>query len=767
MHFRKTITFPFIVFILTSGVTGCFSPNSIQETSEVATTDSQAADNSIDTSPNSNSHSGQVFGGPKPGATISVRDKEGKVVARTQVSDKFIYTVELPADSLYPLIFSVDSSNDFMGQNQYDLQSIAFGASDKIVNLSPFSTLAMNIALHLPGGLSKENFSAAIDIAINNTGFGVDNGTSLDPIHSQIDNSNIVNVITASELFLETLRRAVANFSPPPTLSAAIEMLAGDLAKPNYSLVTLEEKTEILLPILFKTFTAQVIHEFVNQTLITSGSSIIDSINKYLQVTGASNLTNSDFILTNAFVEQLRKSLATAYVSSNDHLLATIAGLLPTNTNNITEEQLRVALSLLDTNTIDDIANGMNNGYPESTEALLATLNSATFPYDVLANSTTPIAPIDTNPVLAYLQDNNSPSIIAIEAENFSNSSTSSSHQWIETKPLEFPGHVFMQATPDNGTIIDSNFESSSPRLDYTVYFLQSGVHYVWVRGFANDAASDSLHIGIDGTGSSSSDRITNFNQNPAWSQDTMDIGIATITIKEPGLHTINIWMREDGFYLDKIVISSSDTYAPSSFGMAGIGPNESIRTEILPGNNGGPASFPPKAVDDIVTITASEPIEINVLKNDINNTNTTPSLALFSNPNYGTAEVINETSLLYTPDNTFNSTDTFSYKLSDIDGNISTASVTINLICSSCGNSIVIRLSWLPNPDEVAGYKIYFGPTEHETDILVNDTPMTEVLLGVVTDLNLSPGDHACFRIKAYNLNEDSLFSPPVCTTI
>jgi hypothetical protein len=52
-----------------------------------------------------------------------------------------------------------------------------------------------------------------------------------------------------------------------------------------------------------------------------------------------------------------------------------------------------------------------------------------------------------------------------------------------------------------------------------------------------------------------------------------MDGAVAAINVATAGLHTVNVWMREDGFVLDKIVLSTSSNYAPS-----GNGPAESPR---------------------------------------------------------------------------------------------------------------------------------------------------------------------------------------------
>ncbi len=50
-----------------------------------------------------------------------------------------------------------------------------------------------------------------------------------------------------------------------------------------------------------------------------------------------------------------------------------------------------------------------------------------------------------------------------------------------------------------------------------------------------------------------------------------MDGPVATIVVSTPGIHTINVWMREDGFRLDKIVLT---TNANATY--SGAGPAES-----------------------------------------------------------------------------------------------------------------------------------------------------------------------------------------------
>ncbi|MBI4004147.1 MAG: hypothetical protein HY353_03915, partial [Candidatus Omnitrophica bacterium] len=113
-----------------------------------------------------------------------------------------------------------------------------------------------------------------------------------------------------------------------------------------------------------------------------------------------------------------------------------------------------------------------------------------------------------------------------------------------------------------------------SPELVYHVHFSTPGTYYVWVRGYGESGNDDSIHAGIDGTGPSSADRIEGFTTSWTWSRDTRDGVVATLKVPSAGLHTLHLWMREDGFRVDRFLLrTDSSGTAP-----AGIGPAESPR---------------------------------------------------------------------------------------------------------------------------------------------------------------------------------------------
>ena len=153
-----------------------------------------------------------------------------------------------------------------------------------------------------------------------------------------------------------------------------------------------------------------------------------------------------------------------------------------------------------------------------------------------------------------------------MEAEHFATNTAQGGRSW-----LAAAGGTALQAMPNDGVNRDTTYTASSPRLDFAVNFVKTGVHYIWARGMGATAADDSYHAGLDGTALTSSDRIQGFGTAWTWSRSTMDGPVATFTVGTAGVHTVNVWMREDGFVIDKLVVTSNANYVPT-----GTGPVES-----------------------------------------------------------------------------------------------------------------------------------------------------------------------------------------------
>ena len=165
----------------------------------------------------------------------------------------------------------------------------------------------------------------------------------------------------------------------------------------------------------------------------------------------------------------------------------------------------------------------------------------------------------DHGPVLQDPDDPNG--FVSFEVEDFTeNIVRADPHRWeFNDDRAGFSGTGFMRAVPDDTG--DSNLSPPDqylvgPELLFLVDFTQTGTHYVWVRGMSTGGSDDSVHVGLDGDGTTS-DRL----QPPGdrnewvWAFDRRNNqGTAVIDVPSAGLHTINLWMREDGFRAGKTI---------------------------------------------------------------------------------------------------------------------------------------------------------------------------------------------------------------------
>ena len=179
-----------------------------------------------------------------------------------------------------------------------------------------------------------------------------------------------------------------------------------------------------------------------------------------------------------------------------------------------------------------------------------------------------------------FAQDAGINGLVSMEAESFHFKVPKDNHLWtiIDVSPAKgASGDKAMHAQPNSGANLGTNIENS-PRMDFDINFVQTGIHYVWVRGWcvSSDGDDNSVNVGLNRCLVSTADKLEFPNTSAwEWSKSTMDGEDAEINITAKGVKTMNIWMREDGVRLDKIVLTTNAEYTPS-----GTGPEE-IFTQI------------------------------------------------------------------------------------------------------------------------------------------------------------------------------------------
>ena len=156
--------------------------------------------------------SGSVGDGPITGATLKIFDRSGNLI-QTEVSDNSAaYSARIKAKgNAYPLTIEVSGGIDLVTQRGPDfrLASVVVHPNVKIVNINPFTTVIVEAARSMPGGLNEDNIATMQEAVLQQLNFGLDPMIVADPIATTIANDNVAVVVKASEALGEMIRRTV------------------------------------------------------------------------------------------------------------------------------------------------------------------------------------------------------------------------------------------------------------------------------------------------------------------------------------------------------------------------------------------------------------------------------------------------------------------------------------------------------------------------------------------------------------------------------
>ena len=228
-----------------------------------------------------------------------------------------------------------------------------------------------------------------------------------------------------------------------------------------------------------------------------------------------------------------------------------------------------------------------------------------------------------------FRQDPGPDGIVSIEAENYDNNVAQGEHRWVQVGEMDgFTGTAGMQAQPNIRVNNTTDYVTKSPRLDYKINFVKTGTHYIWLRVWANDGSDDSCHAGLDFQALDTCDAIDGFDNVYIWTNSTIDEVPPTFEVATAGLHTFNIWMREDGCIVDKIVLTTNEDYAPTD-----NGPPESIREPDLLAYNPVPNDGASDVTRDVVMswtpgdFAHTHNVYLGTVFNDVNSADSSSSL--------------------------------------------------------------------------------------------------------------------------------------------
>lgn len=180
--------------------------------------------------------SGSVGDGPLVNASVTIRKKNGEELASFRSDGSASYDVALSvSERHFPLLIDATGGTDLVTDSPPDfvLKSAVLSARDSVTaNVNPFSTLAYELAKDLNGGVTRSNLLAAEDIVAISMNSGLTTLVSSGPLQTPIDGSNVSEIVKASEVLAEIIRRtrdALNSAGQAVSADDVIESLGADL----------------------------------------------------------------------------------------------------------------------------------------------------------------------------------------------------------------------------------------------------------------------------------------------------------------------------------------------------------------------------------------------------------------------------------------------------------------------------------------------------------------------------------------------------------
>lgn len=192
--------------------------------------------------------------------------------------------------------------------------------------------------------------------------------------------------------------------------------------------------------------------------------------------------------------------------------------------------------------------------------------------------------------------------LVAVEAELFYKQTLTEIRQWYITSSGKLPsvtpnpdtehiagasGNAYIEILPDTRVthadkITDGiNFSGTPGKmgvLNYKVKINQPGRYYVWVRCYSSGAEDNGLHVGFNNTWPEHGQRMQWCEGKNAWTwaskqrTEKEHCGVPKeiyLDIDKAGVHEIQFSMREDGFEMDKFILTNNIDYIPEGEGLA------------------------------------------------------------------------------------------------------------------------------------------------------------------------------------------------------
>lgn len=173
--------------------------------------------------------------------------------------------------------------------------------------------------------------------------------------------------------------------------------------------------------------------------------------------------------------------------------------------------------------------------------------------------------------------------LLVIEAEQFHRQERDEVRKWLrqttDTPSASAAGKTYLKLLPDTRRTHDDKLirgENFSPEpgrmavLHYVVQFTKPGRYFVWVRAYSSGTEDNGIHVGLNGMWPESGQRIQLCQGKNRWYWESAqrteanhcgEPGKIYLDVPAPGRHTVSFSMREDGFALDRFLLTTDPAF--------------------------------------------------------------------------------------------------------------------------------------------------------------------------------------------------------------
>lgn len=266
---------------------------------------------------------------------VSINAADGEDLGDITGSDAGAYSRDVEAPTRhYPLLVTAKGGENLITRRapEFVLRGAVTTADSTVVaNANAFSTLAVEVATNLNGGLTSANLKDAERLIVENMNSGLDALVGRGPMSTPIDNANIAELVkasaTLSEIFLRTRAALVAAGTDVDVedviralgadlIDGVIEGSGGDAANPRIAATA-------------AAVTAQVLAESMTQELRIDGFRAMAALHQVVDQAsdGAASPNVSQLALTSLMIAQWQAAIDAVAQASGNPVTQQVAGV--------------------------------------------------------------------------------------------------------------------------------------------------------------------------------------------------------------------------------------------------------------------------------------------------------------------------------------------------------------------------------------------------------------------------------------------------------